>query len=70
MRKLILLISIIGLTSFNTQDPKKITVEFTPEELQVVYDALGELPAKTSEGIRTKIILAYRKAAADSINKK
>lgn len=56
MRKTFLLLSIIGLLSFNTQEPKTVTVTFTVDELQVVYDALGELPAKKVEVIRAKII--------------
>jgi VanZ family protein len=56
MKKTFLLLSIIGLLSFNTQQPKTVTVTFTVDELQVVYDALGELPAKKVEVIRAKII--------------
>lgn len=56
MKKAFLLLSIIGLLSFNTQEPKTVTVTFTVDELQVVYDALGELPAKKVEVIRAKII--------------
>ena len=36
--------------------PKSYKLELTAQELQVVYDALGELPAKTSEIIRMKIV--------------
>lgn len=56
MKKAFLLLSIIGLLSFITQEPKTVTVTFTVDELQVVYDALGELPAKKVEVIRAKII--------------
>jgi hypothetical protein len=56
MKKLFIVLSFIGLTSFNTQEPKTVTVTFTVDELQVVYDALGELPAKKVEVIRAKII--------------
>jgi VanZ family protein len=56
MKKILLLLSVITLLSFNTQQPKTVTVTFTVDELQVVYDALGELPAKKVEVIRAKII--------------
>jgi len=56
MKKSLLLFAIIGLLSFSTQEPKTVTVTFTVDELQVVYDALGELPAKKVEVIRAKII--------------
>ena len=52
MKKL-LLIAAIGLMSFTTQEPKTYTITLTAEETQIVFAALGELPAKTTEGIRT-----------------
>ncbi len=54
MKKL-LLIAAIGLMSFTTQEPKTYTITLTAEETQIVFAALGELPAKTTEGIRAKI---------------
>jgi hypothetical protein len=54
MKKL-LLISAIGLLSFTTQEPKTYTLTLTAEETQIVFSALGELPAKATEGIRAKI---------------
>ena len=54
MKKL-LLIAAIGLLSFTTQEPKTYTITLTADETQVVFAALGELPAKTTEGIRAKI---------------
>ena len=47
--------AVIGLLSFTTQEPKTYTLTLTAEETQVVYSALGELPAKATEGIRMKI---------------
>ena len=70
MKKLFIVLSFIGLTSFNTQEPKKVTVTFTVDELQVVYDALGELPAKKVEAIRFKIYTEASKQLADTIKKK
>jgi len=54
MKKL-LLIAAIGLMSFTTQEPKTYTITLTAEETQIVFAALGELPAKTTESIRAKI---------------
>lgn len=37
------------------QQTKTYKLELTTQEVQVIYDALGELPAKVSEGIRAKV---------------
>ena len=55
MKKALTLIGIMALMSFQPT-PKSYKLELTAQELQVVYDALGELPAKTSETIRMKIV--------------
>jgi VanZ family protein len=55
MKKALTLIAIMALMSFEPA-PKSYKLELTAQELQVVYDALGELPAKTSETIRMKIV--------------
>ena len=55
MKKALTLIAIMALMSFQPA-PKSYKLELTAQELQVVYDALGELPAKTSEAIRMKIV--------------
>lgn len=55
MKKALTLIAIMALMSFQPA-PKLYKLELTAQELQVVYDALGELPAKTSEQIRMKIV--------------
>jgi hypothetical protein len=71
MRKLPILLLLIVLTSFGLQEqPKTVTVTFTVEELQVVYDALGELPAKKVEVIRYKIFTEAQKQLSDTIKKK
>ena len=55
MKKTLTLIAMMALMSFDPT-PKSYKLELTAQELQVVYDALGELPAKTSETIRMKIV--------------
>ena len=55
MKKALTLIAIMALVAFQPA-PKSFKLELSPQELQVVYDALGELPAKTSESIRLKIV--------------
>lgn len=57
MKKLIVLFGLFLLTSFRVAEEKRqYTIQFTADELQIVYDALGELPAKTSEKIRISIV--------------
>lgn len=70
MKKILFLLSVITLLSFNTQEPKTVTLTFTVEELQIVYDALGELPAKKVETIRYKIFTEANRQLADTIKKK
>ncbi len=41
--------------SFTMPQQKTYKLELTTQEVQVIYDALGELPAKVSEGIRAKV---------------
>jgi len=48
-------LGIVAWTDKPTQQQKTYTITLTAQETQVVYDALGELPAKTSESIRAKI---------------
>ena len=55
MKKALTLIAAMALMAFEPT-PKAYKLELTAQELQVVYDALGELPAKTSETIRIKIV--------------
>jgi hypothetical protein len=48
-----------GLLTVAFIEPKEQTktykLELTVQEVQLVYDELGELPAKTSESVRLKI---------------
>ena len=55
MKKALTLFAVVALMAFDPA-PKSYKLELTAQELQVVYDALGELPAKTSETIRMKIV--------------
>lgn len=55
MKKALTLIVIMALMSFQPS-PKSYRLEFTPQEIQIIYDALGELPAKQTETIRSKLI--------------
>lgn len=50
-------IAIFSVMAWRTKDTqqKTYTLTLTAHEVQVVYDALGELPAKTTETIRGKI---------------
>jgi len=69
MKKLLILLA-FGLFSFTTQDERKVTITFTVDELQLVYDALGELPAKKVENLRAKIIYETQRQLADTTKKK
>lgn len=70
MRKILSLLAIITLLSFKTQEPKTVTITFTVDELQIVYDALGELPAKKVEVIRGKIYMEATRQLADTVKPK
>ena len=69
MKKLILIL-VLGLFAFTTQDERKVTITFTVDELQLVYDALGELPAKKVEPLRAKIIYETNRQLSDTTKKK
>lgn len=55
MKKALTLIGIMALMSFQPL-PKNYKLELTAQEVQIIYDALGELPAKQTETIRFKLI--------------
>lgn len=69
MKKLLILLA-FGLFSFTTQDDRKVIITFTVDELQLVYDALGELPAKKVENLRAKIIYETQRQLSDTTGKK
>ena len=53
--KQLLVIAALALLSFTTQEPKTVTLTLTVDEVNLIYMALGELPAKASEQLRYKI---------------
>lgn len=56
MKRTIAIAGILALMAFAPQEqPKTYKLEFTAEETQTIYDALGELPAKKAEVIRFKL---------------
>ena len=56
MKKSLFALSILALMSFKTQEqPKTVKLELTIEEVNLIFEGLGELPAKKSEGLRAKI---------------
>ena len=55
MKKALTLIGIMTLMAFQPS-PKNYKLELTAQEVQIIYDALGELPAKQTETIRFKLI--------------
>lgn len=50
---IVLLSSFSNFTKGNAD--KTLKFEFTVEEVNVIFEGLGELPAKKSEGLRIKI---------------
>lgn len=56
MKRTLALAGILALMAFAPQQPKTYKLEFTAEETQTIYDALGELPAKKAEVIRFKLV--------------
>jgi hypothetical protein len=54
MKRILAALCIIALMAF--APPKTFHFEFTPEEAQIIFDALGELPSKKVEGIRYKMM--------------
>lgn len=62
MKKLLLTISIFSLFGFTTQEePKTVKLELSVEEVNIIFEGLGELPAKKSEGLRAKIYQEAKK---------
>lgn len=68
MKKATLIVGMIlvaaGMAAFSPkqeQEPQVYKLELTAQETQIIFDALGELPAKTSEGIRVKIYQQVQK---------
>ena len=70
MRKTAALAAIMMLMAFKTQEDKTYTLMFTAEEVNVIYEALGELPAKKAEVIRFKLVQQVNAANQQSEPKK
>jgi hypothetical protein len=51
-------IAAVALLSFTPVQQKTVKLELTVEELNVVIEALGELPAKKSTAVLNKIVLS------------
>jgi hypothetical protein len=58
MRKAIASLCLVALVAF--APPKTFHFEFTSEEAQIIFDALGELPSKKVEGIRYKMMMTVQ----------
>jgi hypothetical protein len=58
MKRILAALFIIALVAF--APPKTFHFEFTPEEAQIIFDALGELPSKKVEGIRYKMMMTVQ----------
>jgi hypothetical protein len=62
MKKLLLTLSIFGLFGFTTQtEPQTVKLELSVEEVNLIFEGLGELPAKKSEGLRAKLYQEAKK---------
>lgn len=70
MTKILITTIALTLLSFGTQVEKKVNLSFTVEEVQLIYDALGELPAKRVETLRAKIAYEANRQLADTTKKK
>lgn len=70
MKKLLIAFILFACLGFQTQQEKKVTLTFSIEEVQLIYDALGELPAKKSEGLRMRIAQEANRQLADTVKKK
>lgn len=55
MKKALTLFTIMAAMAFHPAQ-KSYKLELTAQEVQIIYDAMGELPAKQTEIIRFKII--------------
>jgi len=56
MKKVIVCFAAIGLLSFTPVETKTVKLELSVEELNIVLEALGEMPAKKSTALINKII--------------
>jgi hypothetical protein len=74
MKKTLLILAIlsIGVLGFTqaTQEDKKVKLELTVEEVNLVYVGLGKLPAEASEALRYKIAQEAQKQLGNQEAKK
>jgi hypothetical protein len=57
MKKAAVIAAAVFMMAFMpAQEPKTYTLEFTADEVNTIYEALGELPAKKAEVIRFKLV--------------
>ena len=62
MKKILLISIAIICFSFQSQkEAKTITLNLSPEEVQLIYVGLGKLPAEQSEQLRAKIAFEFQK---------
>ena len=63
MRKTAIVAAILlfTLAAFTPKEQKTYTLTLTPEETSLVFEALGELPAKRVEVLRMKILQEVEK---------
>lgn len=62
---------LIALFAFqNKPQEKKLKFEFTLQQTELIYNALGKLPAEQVEAVRTYIFIEYTKQTADTTKKK
>jgi hypothetical protein len=70
MKKTVVILAAFFMMAFMpAQEPKTYTLEFTAYEVNIIYEALGELPAKREEVIRFKIVQQVN-AANEPMKKK
>jgi hypothetical protein len=70
MKRTLAILAVLTFASFQPTPPKTFTLELTADEVQTVYDALGELPAKKVEVIRLKIVQQVNKQNEQITNEK
>ena len=66
MKKLSLLLIIPFVFAFTSKVDKTVKLELTVEEVQLVYNALGKLPAEQVEVLRMKIAMEANKQLSDT----
>lgn len=60
MKKLLAITAILFLSATPAEQPKEYVFRFTQAETEIIFNALGELPAKKVEVIRYKMMTAVQ----------